>query len=130
MEKELTKAEEEIMHVFWKIGKGFVKDVLEELPEPKPAYNTVSTIVRIMVQKGFLGYEAFGKTHRYHPLIAKEEYTQSHLSQFIRGYFGNSYKRLVSFLVKEENLTVEEMDALLKDIKAEKKRAPRNKKKK
>lgn len=123
MEKELTKAEEEIMMILWKINKGFVKDILEEMPEPRPAYNTVSTIVRIMVQKGFLGYEAFGKTHRYYPLVRKEEYTQSHLSSFIKGYFGNSYKRLLSFLVKEDNLSVEDIDKLLKDIRAEKQKS-------
>lgn len=125
--KELTRAEEEIMHILWKIDHGFVKDILEQMPEPRPAYNTVSTIVRIMVQKGFVGFEAFGKTHRYYPLIAKEEYTKSHLSQFIRGYFGNSYKRLVNFLVKEESLSVEDIDQLVKDIRKTQK-TPKKKK--
>lgn len=120
MEKELTKAEEEIMKILWKIHKGFVKDILEEMQDPKPAYNTVSTIVRIMVQKGFVGYESFGKTHRYYPLIRKEEYTKSQISNFIKGYFGNSYKRLLNFMIKEENLTITDIDELLKDIKNEK----------
>ena len=71
--KQLTKAEEEVMQYLWKLEKAFVKEILEQMPEPKPAYNTVSTIVRILEQKGFLGFEAFGKSHRYYPLITKED---------------------------------------------------------
>jgi predicted transcriptional regulator len=110
--KELTKAEEQVMQIMWKIGKGFVKDILEEIDPPKPAYNTVSTIVRILEKKGFVGYEAFGKSHQYYPLITKKEYTKKFLKGFVSGYFSNSYKQLVSFFSKENNLSLNEMEEI------------------
>lgn len=110
--KELTKAEEQVMQILWKIGKGFVKDILEELDPPKPAYNTVSTIVRILEKKGFIGHEAFGKSHQYYPLISKKEYTRTFLKGFVSGYFSNSYKQLVSFFSKENNLSLNEMEEI------------------
>lgn len=113
---ELTKAEEQIMRVFWSIGPAFVKEVLEQLPEPKPAYNTVSTIVRILEKKDAVGYEAFGKSHRYFPLITEEQYKKQTLNGVIGKFFGNSYKNLVAHLVKEENISLDELDELLKDI--------------
>jgi len=115
--KELTKAEEQVMQVLWEIEKGFVKDILEKLPEPKPAYNTVSTIVRILEKKGFVGYRAFGKTHEYHPLVPKEKYTQQFLKNFVGSYFGGSYQQLVSFFAKEENMNLQELDELMKHVK-------------
>ena len=108
----LTKAEEEVMQVLWGIGKGFVNDILDRFPEPKPAYNTVSTIVRILEQKGFLGFEAFGKSHRYYPLVTKEDYSKSNLNLMVQNYFGGSFKQLVSFFVKEENLSLKEIEEL------------------
>lgn len=114
--KELTRAEEQIMQILWSIGSGFVNDVLDRLPEPKPAYNTVSTIIRILERKGFVGYEAFGKSHRYHPLIGKKEYTRSFMKRFVGSYFGNSYKEMVSFFAQEENLSLEEMEDVRKFI--------------
>lgn len=114
--KELTRAEEQIMQILWSIGSGFVNDVLDRLPEPKPAYNTVSTIIRILEKKGFVGYEAFGKSHRYHPLIGKKEYTRSFMKRFVGSYFGNSYKEMVSFFAQEENLSLEEMEDVRKFI--------------
>jgi BlaI family transcriptional regulator, penicillinase repressor len=110
--KELTKAEEQVMQVLWKIKKGFVNDILEEFPEPKPAYNTVSTIVRILVKKGFVNYKAYGKSHQYFPLITKKEYTRAFLNGLLSGYFSNSYKQLVSFFSKENNLSVEELEEI------------------
>ena len=86
--KELTRAEEQIMQVLWRLGRGFVKDIVDELPEPKPAYNTVSTIVRILEKKGFVSHEAFGKTHQYFPLTSKDEYKKNFLKSFIR--FGST----------------------------------------
>ncbi len=117
---ELTKAEEQIMCVFWKIGPAFVKEVIEELPEPKPAYNTVSTIVRILEKKKVVGYEAFGKSHRYFPLISEDKYRKQTLKGVIGKFFGNSYQNLVAHLVKEENISLEDLDGLLSDIKKEK----------
>lgn len=111
--KELTKAEEQVMQILWKLEKAFVKDIIDVMPNPKPAYNTVSTIVRILERKGFVAYTAYGKTHEYFPLISKKEYTGSFLKGFIRDYFSNSYKQMVSFFAKEENLTIEEMESII-----------------
>jgi BlaI family transcriptional regulator, penicillinase repressor len=110
--KELTKAEEQVMQILWDIEKGFVKDILEQLPEPKPAYNTVSTIVRILEKKEFVSYKVYGNSHQYYPLISKKEYTKTYLQGFLSGYFSNSYKQLVSFFSKEENLTIKEMEEI------------------
>jgi len=118
--KELTKAEEQIMQILWELKKGFVKDIIERLPEPKPAYNTVSTIVRILEAKGFAGHEAYGKTHEYFPLIEKDKYKNFFLKNLIGSYFGGSFESLVSFFAKESNLNVQELDALLKNLQPEK----------
>ena len=91
--KELTKAEEQVMQILWKIEKGFVKDVLAKIPEPKPAYNTVSTIIRILEKKGFVGYKAYGKTHEYFPIVDKTSYSNFYLKNFIGGYFNGSFQK-------------------------------------
>ena len=114
--KELTRAEEQIMQILWDLGKGFVNDVLEHLPDPKPAYNTVSTIIRILEKKGFVGYQAYGKSHEYYPLISKKVYTRAFMSRFLDNYFGNSYKEMVSFFTREENVSLEEMEDIRKII--------------
>ena len=115
--KELTRAEEQVMQVLWEIEKGFVKDILEKLPAPKPAYNTVSTIIRILEKKGFVGYQAYGKSHEYYPLVAKQAYTRSYLNNFVGNYFGGSFQQLVSFFAKEENMDLKEIDELLRHVK-------------
>lgn len=102
--KELTRAEEQIMQVLWDLGKGFVKDIIDKLPEPKPAYNTVSTIVRILQDKGFVGHETFGKSHCYYPLVAKDTYTKKFLKNFIGNYFGNHSAKWFLFLPKRKTL--------------------------
>ncbi len=112
--KELTKAEEQIMQVLWDIQKGFVNDVMDKLPEPKPAYNTVSTIVRILEKKGFVGHNAYGKTHEYYPLVTKDSYTKGFMKGFVENYFSNSYKNMVSFFSKNENLTLKEMEDMIR----------------
>lgn len=117
MMKELTKAEDQIMRVLWKIQRGVVRDIINQLPEPKPAYNTVSTIIRILEKKNFVGHKAFGKTHEYFPLISKSEYSRFYLNNFVSGYFGNSFQNLVSFFAKENNLSVNDIDDLMKEIK-------------
>jgi predicted transcriptional regulator len=114
--KELTKAEDQIMQVLWKLEKAFVKEIIEELPEPKPAYNTVSTIVRILEKKEFVGHEDFGKTFRYFPLISKREYSKFYLKSFVGSYFSSSYKQMVSFFTKEETLSLQEMEEMKKLI--------------
>ncbi|HDT13789.1 MAG TPA: BlaI/MecI/CopY family transcriptional regulator [Candidatus Aminicenantes bacterium] len=120
--KELTRAEEQIMHVLWALEKAFVKDIIERLPDPKPAYNTVSTIVRILEKKGFVDHEAFGKTHLYRPIVAKEDYTQAFLKHFIKDYFDDSYQELVSFFAKDKDLTVAELEEILAALREEIKR--------
>ena len=102
--KELTRAEEQIMQVLWDLGKGFVKDIIDKLPEPKPAYNTVSTIVRILQDKGFVGHETFGKSHCYYPLVAKDTYTKKFLKNFIGNYFGIHSAKWFLFLPKRKTL--------------------------
>jgi BlaI family transcriptional regulator, penicillinase repressor len=114
--KELTKAEEQIMQVLWDLKAGFVKDILDKMPEPKPAYNTVSTIVRILEKKGFVGYKAFGKTHEYYPLINKDDYRSFSLRNLMKGYFGGSIERLVSFFAKDNGMDVKEVEKLMKYV--------------
>ena len=111
--KELTKAEEQIMQELWEMNGGFVKEVIERLPEPKPAYNTVSTIVRILETKGFVDHEAFGKSHRYIPTIQKEEYKKVVADKLLNGYFDNSPKHMLSFFLEENKLDVKELDEIL-----------------
>ncbi|AHW61005.1 Predicted transcriptional regulator [Draconibacterium orientale] len=115
--KELTKAEEQVMQLLWKLEKAFVKDIIEEMPEPKPAYNTVSTIVRILEKKGFVGHNAYGKTHEYFPLISRKEYTRSFMKNFMRNYFSGSFQEMVSFFAKEDNMSLSELDELMEDVK-------------
>ncbi len=114
--KKLTAAEEQIMQVLWQLQKAFVKEIIAELPEPKPAYNTVSTIVRILEGKGFAGHEAFGKSHRYFPLITKEEYSDFFMKSFISSYFSGSFEKMVSFFVKKNNVQPNDMESLLKHL--------------
>ncbi len=122
--KELTKAEDQIMQVLWKLEKAFVKDIIDKLPEPKPAYNTVSTIVRILEKKGFVGYKAFGKTHEYFPLVGKEKYTRFYLNNMVTGYFNGSFQNLVSFFARENKMDVQDIDQLVKKLEELKKQEP------
>jgi BlaI family penicillinase repressor len=118
--KELTRAEDQVMQILWKLNKAFVKDIIEQMPEPKPAYNTVSTIVRILETKGFVDHKAYGKTHEYFPLISKERYTKFYLNNLIRGYFNGSFQNLVSFFAKENKLDAREVEKLLEELKKQK----------
>lgn len=115
--EELTKAEERIMQIFWKVRKAFVKDIIEQMEEePKPPYNTISSIVRLLEKKGYLGYKAYGKTYEYYPVISKEDYTKTTFSKMFSGYFDNSPVSLLSFMVKEQNLSavdIAELKALI-----------------
>ncbi len=111
--KELTKAEEQVMQILWELEKGFVKDVIERIPEPKPAYNTVSTIIRILEKKQFVSYKAYGKTHEYFPIINKEDYRKEYFQGFLKNYFSNSYKQLVSFFTKDNDMTMAEMQDIM-----------------
>jgi predicted transcriptional regulator len=111
------------MQVMWELGKGFVKDVIEKLPgKTKPAYNTVSTIIRILEKKGFVGHTDYGRTYEYHPLVSKQEYTKHFMGNFMKDYFSNSYKHLVSFFTNENNLSLSELEELKKLMDREIKR--------
>ncbi|WP_298754421.1 BlaI/MecI/CopY family transcriptional regulator [uncultured Psychroserpens sp.] len=114
--KQLTKAEEEIMHVLWQLEKANVKDILNQLPQPKPAYNTVSTIVRILENKGFVDYEKQGKGHIYFPLMKKQDYSNQSINNLVDNYFQGSFKSMVSFFVKKNDVDLKDMEAILKDI--------------
>lgn len=113
---ELTKAEEEIMQQLWELKRAYVKDIIERLPEPKPAYTTVSTIVRILETKGFVDHEAFGKTHQYFPKVSKEDYRRFITDKLMNGYFDNSVEEMVSFFMKEQQIKLGEADEILKMI--------------
>ncbi len=114
--KELTKAEEQIMQVLWHLKKGFVKDILEKLDKPKPAYNTVSTIVRILETKGFVSHNSFGKTHEYFPVVAKEDYKRDLTKNVVERYFGGSVRNMVSFFVDEKKINLKDVDFILQQI--------------
>jgi predicted transcriptional regulator len=122
--KQLTKAEEQVMQILWDLQKGYINDILDRIPNPKPAYNTVSTIVRILEKKGFVGYKAYGKTHEYYPLIEKNNYRSFYLKTMISNYFGGSFERLVSFFAKDNDMNIQEMEELLKNVQNEIKDPP------
>ena len=114
--KELTKAEEQVMQVLWSIGQGFANEIMAAFPEPKPAYNTVLTIIKILENKGFVKHETFCRANRYSPAISKEEYSENFLGSVVERYFNNSYLDLVSAFAKKENLSLEELESLKKLI--------------
>ncbi len=114
--RELTKAEEQIMQVIWLLGPSFVKEILAGLPDPKPAYTTVSTIVRILESKGFVDHKVFGTTHQYFALISKEEYSHYSMKKVLENYFDGSFKQMVTFFSRKENLDLMDMDELVKLI--------------
>jgi predicted transcriptional regulator len=112
--KELTKAEEQVMRILWQLNEGIVKDVLEQMPEPKPAYNTVSTVIRVLETKGFIDHKAYGNSYVYYPTVAEEDYKKFAFDKIMNNYFSNSYQSLVSFLVTEKNLSINELEEITK----------------
>ncbi|MFT7034835.1 MAG: BlaI family penicillinase repressor [Cyclobacteriaceae bacterium] len=119
----LTKVEEKIMKILWGIGKGFIKDIIEQYPDPKPPYNSVSTIVRVLVQKKIIGFKAYGKTYEYHPLISKEEYSKGQMSRLVSDYYNNSLKQVVNFFSESKELNEKELNEaikMLEDLKSQK----------
>lgn len=118
--RELTKAELQLMQLLWKREKAFVNDLIEDLPEPKPAYNTVSTIVRILEKKGFVSHISYGKTHEYFPVVDRDLYLNSYMGNILQSFFSNSLPNLVSFLSKKEGISLEEADEIMKIIKKQK----------
>ena len=115
--KSLTKAEEQIMQMLWKLDKAFLRELIDALPNPKPHQNTVATILKILVEKEFVGIEVFGRMHQYYPLISKEAYSKSTMRSMVKSYFEGSFSNAVSFMVKENNLSIEDLEVLLKELR-------------
>ena len=118
--KTLTKAEEQIMQAIWKLDKAFLREIIDELPNPKPHQNTVATILKILIEKDFVAVTVFGRTHQYYPLVAKDAYSKGSIKNLVKGYFEGSFSNAVSFMVKENNLSIEELELLLKQLKKNK----------
>ena len=117
--KKLTKAEEQVMQILWKLEKGLVRDVIDQFPDPKPPYNTVSTVIRVLEKKGFVDHKAYGTTYEYFPLIEKEEYAKVHFMYFMKNYFNNSFPKMAAFFAREKNISMKEMEDILKMTEAE-----------
>lgn len=114
--KQLTKAEEDIMQILWNLGEGNVAAIVEEFPAPKPAYNTVSTIVRILESKGFVDYRKEGRGHIYYPAVKKAEYSNHSINKLVDGYFQGSFQSMVSFFMKKNDISLEELEDIMKNI--------------
>ena len=118
--KSLTKAEEQIMQALWKLERAFLRQIVDAMPAPKPHQNTVATLLKILMEKGFVEVTVLGRHHEYYPLITKEEYSKRTIKQMVKGYFEGSFSNVVSFMVKEKNISVEELEKLLHEIKKQK----------
>ena len=114
--KELTHAEEQVMQALWAVGQGYANEIVAAMAEPKPAYNTILTIVRILEKKGYVGHETFNRANRYYPLVSREEYSGQMLGRLARNYFGSSFRRMVSFLVDRKDVSIEDLDTLIKEV--------------
>jgi predicted transcriptional regulator len=118
--KALTKAEEQVMKVLWKLENGLLMEIVDAMPEPQPHKNTVATILKTLVDKGFVDIENVGRIHRYHPAVSKDEYSKDTLTNVAKGYFEGSFRNVVSFLVDEDKLSVKELELLLQQLKNKK----------
>ncbi|MCX6254418.1 MAG: BlaI/MecI/CopY family transcriptional regulator [Bacteroidia bacterium] len=116
---QLTKAEEQVMQILWEMGDGLVKDIRDHFGDPKPVRNTVSTVLRVLEKKGYVGHKAYGNVHLYHPLISKSDYSKSQLFGLMESYFNNSFPAMASFFAREKDLTIKELEELLEDTKKE-----------
>ena len=114
--KRLTRKEEEAMKILWKARKGFIKELIELHPDPKPPYTTFSSVIRLLEEKGYVNHKAYGKNHEYYPLVKKEEYRKVFMKKVVNDYFGSSYKNVVSFFVDEKKLTADDLKKLIQII--------------
>jgi predicted transcriptional regulator len=121
--KKLTRAEEQVMKILWEIGEGLVKDVIARFPDPKPAYNTVSTVIRVLEKKGFITHKAYGNTYVYFPSVRKEEYARIHFMDFVKDYFNDSFPQMAAFFAREKKLDISEMEEILKITEEELKKS-------
>jgi BlaI family transcriptional regulator, penicillinase repressor len=119
--KTLTKAEEQVMQVIWKIKEGFIRDIMDAMPVPKPHQNTVATILKILADKEFVGIKVFGRQHQYYSLISKDAYSKAFMKNLVKSYFGGSFSEAVSFMVKENTISLEDLETLLQQLKKGKK---------
>jgi BlaI family transcriptional regulator, penicillinase repressor len=119
--KTLTKAEEQVMQVIWKLKEGFIRDVMDAMPSPKPHQNTIATILKILVDKEFVGIKVFGRQHQYYPLVSKDAYSKATMKNLVKGYFGGSFSEAVSFMVKENSISLEDLETLLQQFKKSRK---------
>ncbi len=119
--KTLTKAEEQIMQVIWKLEKAFLRQIIDELPNPKPHQNTVATVLKILMEKKFVGINVYGRSHQYYPLVNKDVYSKGTMRSFVKKYFDGSFTSAVSTMVKENNVSIEDLEILLKQLKKENK---------
>jgi BlaI family transcriptional regulator, penicillinase repressor len=119
--KPLTKAEEQIMQVLWKIDEGFIRDIMDAMPSPKPHQNTVATILKILIEKEFVGTKLFGRQYQYYPLVGKDVYSKASIKTLVKSYFGGSFSEAVSFMIKENNISIEDLEILLQQSKKGKK---------
>lgn len=115
--KQLTKAEEQVMQVLWKLGNAFLREIVDAMPNPRPHQNTIATLLKILVEKEFVSITVIGRQHQYAALVSKEEYSKRTIRQMVKGYFEGSFSNIVSFMVKENNISVEELETLLQQIK-------------
>lgn len=119
--KTLTKAEEEIMQILWGLKKAFVKEIIAEFPPPKPHYNTISTVIGILMDKGFVSFKAYGRSYQYYPLITKEEYSRRTMKRYLKGYFEGSFSNMVSFFARQKDVDIREVEEMLEEIRKSKK---------
>lgn len=119
--KTLTKAEEQVMQVLWGLKEGFIRDIMDALPLPKPHQNTVATLLKILQDKEFVGVKVFGRQHQYYPLVQKEAYSKSSMQNLVKNYFDDSFSEAVSFMVKEASISLEDLEILLQQLKKSKK---------
>jgi BlaI family penicillinase repressor len=124
---QLTKAEEQVMQILWDMKEGLVKDIRDNFGDPKPARNTVSTVVRVLEKKGFVGHKAYGNVYLYHPLVSKSDYSKSQLFGLMEGYFDNSFPAMATFFAREKDLSLKELEELLDDTRKELKRDKKRK---
>lgn len=120
MNKQLTKAEEQVMQIVWKLEHAYLKEIVDNMPEPKPHSNTVATILKILIEKGFVDIEIHGRVHCYHALISKQAYSAGSIKNFVDGYFEGSFADVVSFMVKQKDLKVKDLELLLQQLKSKK----------
>lgn len=112
--KKLTAAEEDVMQILWRLEKGFVKDILEQFPDPKPPYTTVLSVIRVLEKKEFVSHTQYGNTYEYFALVTKDEYAGEHFNQFLSGYFNNSFPKMAAFFARENNLTMSELEEIMR----------------